>query len=122
MGGPPHRPPAAVTPEFDGVAASVAVLDSREDHWSLEVEVTPETALSEAFGMGGARLRSLAWWASDDRGHRYSGAVGSSSGGGGRASGQVSFGQPLDPLATRLEIAAIADRHRALIRFPLEWA
>lgn len=97
------------------------VLESRSHHWTLEIEVTPDTALHEAFGMAGARLRNLAWWAADDRGHRYCGDLGGSSGGDGRASGELMFGRPLDPLATRLEVAAIADRHQALIRFPLGW-
>ena len=112
---------AAVTPEFDGIEVAVAALDAHEGHWSIEVEVTPATALHDWFGAAGARLRSLAWWAADDRGHRYAGEVGNSGGGDDRAGGQVMFDAALDPTATRVEIAAIADRHQALIRFPLEW-
>jgi hypothetical protein len=97
----------AVTPEFDGFAVAVRTLASGPEGWRLEVDVAGEADVTRA------RRRALAWWAADDRGGRYRGRL---------ERGEVRFGVPLDPRATRLELTVFGATRQAVVRFPLEWA
>lgn len=110
----------AVTPLFDGMSLAVNVLTSHGDGWELNVE-TVGVPHPHPHGSAFAR-RPLAWWAFDDRGGHYLGAMGSWSGGGPdhAGSGAISF-QPLDPQASRLTIAPTGTTSRALIELELAW-
>jgi hypothetical protein len=110
----------AVTPLFDGVAVVVDALESSAEQWSISVEFAPEGASPHPFEAPTARLVSLVWWATDDRGNRYlaaSGALGGNADGG---RGQLRFDAPLDPRARWVELRPTTEASRAVMRIPLD--
>jgi hypothetical protein len=111
----------AITPDFGGISAAALSLESSEDGFEVRVELAPDVH------MGGPFTSSidgppLAWWAADDCGNHYLGAIGAWSGGGDRGSGDVAFWPALDPNAKQLDIMPTTETMRAVIRVPLPWA
>jgi hypothetical protein len=109
------------TPVFDGIAIAALSLESGEEGFEVEVEVTPNLVMHDPFEDSGLG-RTLTWWARDDRGNHYLGHVGDWGGGGACGHGGVSFGPALDPRAGRLELLPTAETSRAVISFELPWA
>jgi hypothetical protein len=109
-----------VTPVFDGIAIAALGLESDEEGFAVEVQVTPNLVMHEFedSGLG----RTLTWWARDDRGNHYLGHVGDWSQGEDGGEGDISFGPALDPRARRLELLPTAETSRAVIAFELPWA
>ena len=111
----------AATPVFDGFAVAVSAVQSDEESWTAEVEVAPALEMFSPFDPPRARSRPLAWWAADDRGHHFLGAIGSWSGGDDLGRGTIHFAAALDPKAAYIDLLPTATTHRAVIRVPLEW-
>jgi hypothetical protein len=110
----------AVTPPFEGITVAVLAVQSTEDEFSLDVEVTPGVAHWHAF-RGPVEEPILAWWAADDRGHHYLGQQGSWQASEDRSGGQIEFTPALDPAASTLDIMPTGTSSRAVIRVPLAW-
>jgi hypothetical protein len=110
-----------VTPVFDGIAVAALGLESDEEGFEVEVEVTPDLGMHHPFEDSGLG-RTLTWWARDDRGNHYLGHVGDWGGNEDRGQGDISFGPALDPRARRLELLPTAEASRAVISFELPWA
>ena len=64
-----------VTPEFDRHFAAVYYLESKSDGFSIEAAVSPPD-IEHNPGHIDVENRPLVWWARDDRGNRYLGALG----------------------------------------------
>jgi hypothetical protein len=105
----------AVTPSFDGVTAAVIALESRAEHFSIDVELVPgvRTGLPYADLPG---QRHLTWWAADDQGNYYLGEQGSWNPGADRSWGTIGFWPALDQRATRIDLMPTAATTRAIIR------
>ncbi|MGD0245263.1 MAG: hypothetical protein ABSB59_33755 [Streptosporangiaceae bacterium] len=107
----------AVTPSFDGVTAAVIALESRAEHFSIEVELVPgvRTGLPYADLPG---QRRVTWWAADDQGNYYLGEQGSWNPGADRSWGTILFWPALDQRATSIDLMPTAATTRAVIRVP----
>jgi hypothetical protein len=109
----------AVTPVFDRISATIMALESSDEAFRCEFELTGPVAM----GMHGGGIDSVAvtFAATDDRGNHYLGQPADWSGGDSAASGTLEFGPALDPRAAVLDIAVTTDRARAVITVPLHW-
>jgi hypothetical protein len=107
-----------VTEAIDGVIVSFEGLMSHPEAFSLHVNGSPSLASMPMFftELGGPRLT---WWAHDDRGSVYLGAISSSGGGRGFSEGTVEFTPALDPKATELVIEPTGPHHRAVVTVAL---
>jgi hypothetical protein len=114
-------PVGKVSAPFDEVRVTVAVIDSRPQFFSADVEVVPGlrnglpyAALDE--------LRHITWWAVDDLGNYSLAEQGTWSPGASRAQGSLLFWPGLDPGAARIDLMPATASARAVIRVPLPWA
>jgi hypothetical protein len=107
--------------EIDGVTVSIPIVESAEDGFEIQVEVSPPVGMSGPFEdtIDGQRLN---WWAADDRGNHYLGRTGGWSSGGDRATGTNNYGPAHDPRATRLDLIPTGKTTRAVITVTLPWA
>jgi hypothetical protein len=107
-----------VTPVFDGHSALITTLQSDEDGFQIDVDVSPGDVLHGPFhsNLGSS---GLVWWAADDRGGHYLGQIGSWSSGPDRGQGEIHFWPALDPKARELRIMPTGETKRAVITVPL---
>jgi hypothetical protein len=108
------------TPGFEGMNLAIFVLESGEDDFAIDVEVS---AAEDAGPGPGAALGDwdLCWSATDDRANRYLGGWSQARSGGGASAGTVRLRPALDPRAARLELVASTATTQALIGIPLDW-
>jgi hypothetical protein len=106
----------ATTPEFDSLTATVLVLESGPEGFSVDAEITPGIAEREV------ETRPLSWWAADDRGHYYHGQTESWGASLEGSHGRLAFTPPLDPQARTLDIMPTTATARGVIRIPLDWS
>ncbi|WP_028065345.1 hypothetical protein [Solirubrobacter soli] len=111
----------AATPLFDGTSVAATSLKSDEHGWELSVEVAPDHSVSP-FRMGLDDSAGLTWWARDERGHQFLGAVAGWNGGDGTRRGEIVFEGGLDRKSTYVDVMPTAPTQRAVIRIPLEWS
>jgi hypothetical protein len=110
----------AVTPEFDGIQVAISSLESNEDGFAVEFEMTPNVMPSpHEWTISRGRVT---WWAADDRGNHYLGGPDGWGSSGDRCHGTIAFWPSLDPRAARLDIMPTAERSRAVISVSLPWA
>ena len=107
----------AVTPPFDGVTATVIALESRDEHFSITVELVPGVRTGLPYG-GLPDQQHLTWWAVDNLGNYYLGEQGSWNPGDHRSRGTIGFWPALDQRATSIDLIPTATAARALIRVP----
>lgn len=111
---------AAVTPEFSGIQVAISSLESDEDGFAVEFEMTPNVMPSpHEWTISRGRV---AWWAADDRGNHYLGGPDGWGSSGDRCQGTIAFWPSLDPRAARLDVMPTAERSRAVISVSLPWA
>jgi hypothetical protein len=110
----------AVTPEFEDHYVAIRCLDSAADGFTIDAAVSPPDVESHPGNLD-LEDRSLAWWASDDRGNHYLGSWNGSDGDEDLKTGTLAFAPALDPLATRLDVLPTALERRAVISFELRW-
>jgi len=111
-------PVGAVTPSFDGVTAAVIDLESRDEHFSVNVELVPEVRTGLPYRDLPAQ-QHLTWWAADTLGNYYLGEQGSWDPRGGRGRGVIGFWPALDARASSIDLMPTATTARAVIRVPL---
>ena len=111
-------PVGAVTPSFDGVTAAVIDLESRDEHFSINVELVPQVRTGLPYRDLPAQ-QHLTWWAADNLGGYYLGEQGSWDPRGGRGRGTILFWPALDPRASSIDLMPTAATARAVIRVPL---
>jgi hypothetical protein len=111
----------AVTPQFDGVTAAVIALTSRDEQFSIDVELVPgaRTGLPYRDLPG---QQQLTWWAADNLGNHYLGEQYSWHFGEDRCGGAIGFWPALHPQASRVDLMPTATTARVIIRVPLPWA
>ena len=118
-GGPVATVPVgAITPSFDGVTAVVIALESRDEHFSISVELAPQARTGLPYRDLPAQ-QHLTWWAADNLGNYYLGEQGSWDPRGGRCRGTIEFWPALDPRASSIDLMPTATTARAVIRLPL---
>lgn len=121
-GGPAGTAPVgAITPAFDGITAAVIALDSRDEHFGINVEVVPGVLTGLPY-CDVPDQQHLTWWAADDLGYHYLGEQGSWHPGSDRCRGSIGFWPALHPRASRIDLMPTATAARAVIRVPLPWA
>lgn len=110
----------ATTPPFDGIALCLLQLSSDQESFTVDAEIAGEVGPLMPFDsvLDGS---GLTWWADDDRGNSYLGAMEGSSGSDALLQGEVGFFPALDPEAGELEVTITASTTRAVISFPLTW-
>jgi hypothetical protein len=113
-------PVGAITPSFDGVTAAVIALDSRDEHFSVSVELVPQARTGLPYRDLPAQ-QHLTWWATDNLGGYYLGEQGSWDPRGGRCRGISGFWPALDARASSIDLMPTATTARAVIRVPLPW-
>jgi hypothetical protein len=111
----------AATPRFGGLTVAVLAVQSTEEEFTADVEMSPGLHHWHA-GLSLVDEPMLTWWAADDRGGHYLGQPGGWHSGPERAGGQIEFWPALDPAASRLDIMPTTLTQRAVIRVPLPWA
>jgi hypothetical protein len=107
----------ATTPSFDGIAAAVTGLESRDEHFGITVELVPGART----GLPWHDLpeqQYLTWWAADDLGNYYLGEQGGWNPGENRSWGNIGFWPALDNRATSIDLIPTATTARAVIRVP----
>lgn len=122
------RPPAAgpsgmvavatATPVFDNMSVAVSVLTS--DPGDVRISIVLVGGW-QPLAVSDPESPQVAWWARDDRGGVYLGEWHGSSSDGHRVTGEIGFGRPLDPRATRLDLMPTGPTTRAVIEVPLPW-
>jgi len=108
-------PVGAITPSFDGVTAAVIALESRDEHFSIGVELVPQVRTGLPYRDLPAQ-QHLTWWAADNLGNYYLGEQGSWDPGGGRCRGLIGFWPALDARASSIDLMPTATTARAVIR------
>jgi hypothetical protein len=100
------------------VTAAVIALESRDEHFSISVELVPQprTGLPYRDLPDG---QHLTWWAADNLGNYYLGEQGSWDPRGGRCRGLIGFWPALDARASSIDLMPTATTARAVIRVPL---
>ena len=118
-GGPAATiPVGAITPSFDGVTATVTDLESRDEHFSISVELVPHVRTGLPYrDLPGQQ--HLTWWAADNLGNHYLGEQGSWDPRGGRCQGGIGFWPALDARASSIDLMPTGTTARAVIRVPL---
>jgi len=111
-------PVGAITPSFDGVTTAVIDLESRDEHFSISVELVPQARTGLPYRDLPAQ-QHLTWWAADNLGNYYLGEQGSWDPRGGRGRGTILFWPALDPRASSIDLMPTATTARAVIRVPL---
>jgi len=111
-------PVGAITPAFDGVTAAVIDLQSRDEHFAISVELTPQVRTGLPYRDLPAQ-QHLTWWAADNLGNCYLGEQGSWDPRGGRGRGAIGFRPALDARASSIDLMPTASTARAVIRVPL---
>ena len=111
-------PVGAITPSFDGVTVAVIALESRDEHFSISVELAPQARTGLPYRDLPAQ-QHLTWWAADSLGNYYLGEQGSWDPRGGRCRGTIGFWPALDPRASSIDLMPTATTARAVIRLPL---
>jgi hypothetical protein len=111
-------PVGAITPSFDGVTAAVIALESRDEHFSISVELASQARTGLPYRDLPAQ-QHLTWWAADNLGNYYLGEQGSWDPRGGRCRGIIGFWPALDARASSIDLMPTATTARAVIRLPL---
>jgi hypothetical protein len=111
-------PVGALTPPFDGVTAGVVALDSRDEHFSIQVELVPGVLTGLPY-QDLPDQQHLTWWAADDLGNHYLGEQGSWEWAEGWCGGTIGFWPALDTRASSVDLIPTATSTRAVIRVPL---
>jgi hypothetical protein len=111
-------PVGAITPSFDGVTAAVIGLESRDEHFSISVELIPQARTGLPYRDLPAQ-QHLTWWAADNLGNCHLGEQGSWDPRGGRCRGAIGFRPALDARASSVDLMPTASTARAVIRVPL---
>jgi hypothetical protein len=110
------------TPRFGGISVTLLDLVSADGGFRCGFELGGPADLGTHHdpGLSGTFVTFAGL---DDRGNFYLGDTDEDEcvGGGGTASGTLSFWPALDPQATRLDLIVTTDRARALINVPLTW-
>ncbi len=129
--GSPAAPPGAdgvtgvasagvVAGPVDGAYVGIDAIEAQPHGFSVEVVVSPGTALRARFeGVSG---RAIEWWAKDDLGVLRLGHVGDSGGSRGKMRGTVEFTPGLDAEARMLHIMPTGRTERAVVSVVLPWA
>lgn len=118
-GGPTGMLPiAAATPVFDNMSVAVSVLTSTPDDFRISIVMVGGW---RPLAVWDEESPQVAWWARDDRGGVYLGDWRGSSSDGRRVTGDIGFGGPLDPRATRLDLMPTGPTTKAVIEVPLAW-
>jgi hypothetical protein len=107
----------AVPAPFDGATAAVIELQSRNEHFSITVELVPDVRTGLPYGDLPDQPH-LTWWAVDDLGNYYLGEQGSWTPGGNPSWGAIGFWPALDEGATSVDLIPTATATRAVIRVP----
>jgi hypothetical protein len=110
----------AITPPFDGVTAAVIALESRDEHFSLTVELVPGARTGLPY-RDLPEQQHITWWAADNLGNHYLAEQGSWQWSDERAGGTIGFWPALDPRASSIDLMPTATATRAVIRVPLPW-
>ena len=108
-------PVGTITPSFDSVTAAVIALESRDEHFSIGVELVPQVRTGLPYRDLPAQ-QHLTWWAADNLGNYYLGEQGSWDPGGGRCRGLIGFWPALDARASSIDLMPTATTARAVIR------
>lgn len=111
----------AAVEEVAGHSVRIDALSSEPDGFSVDVAVSPGSALLRRH-FPGLRLHQspITWWAEDDRQNAYLGIPTSHGGSDSLSEGTIVFGSPLDPAATRLDLILAGQEERAVISFSLD--
>gem|GEM_PF-941717 len=109
---------AIATPVFDNMSVAVSVLASSPGDVRISVVMVGGW---QPLAVWDPESPQVAWWARDDRGGVYLGEWHGSSSDGRRVTGDIGFGRPLDPRATRLDLMPTGPTTRAVIEVPLHW-
>ncbi len=110
----------AVTPVFGRISAALLQLESSEDGFHCDFEISGSLAL----GMHNAADLAadlVTFAAADDRGNHYLGQTNNWGGGEGLTSGTLDFWPALDPHAEQLDLILTTSQARATIAIPLIW-
>ena len=100
------------------MTAAVIALESRDEHFSISVELVPQVRTGLPYRDLPAQ-QHLTWWAADNLGNYYLGEQGSWDPRGGRGRGTIGFWPALDPRASSIDLMPTATTARAVIRLPL---
>ena len=114
-------PVGAITPSFEGVTAALIALESRDEHFGIEVELVPGVRTGLPY-RDLPDQQHLTWWAADNLGNYYLGEQGSWDPRGDRCRGAIGFWPALDTRANSIDLMPTATAARAVIRVPLPWA
>lgn len=107
----------AAAPIIDGLQIAVLRLEAKQFDFTIHIRAVAagETAEGLSPPMIGFRAR-------DDRGNYYVGSLRNMESAGGAYDGSVSFGAPVDPQATSVDLIFVGDRSKAVMHVPLVWS
>ncbi len=109
----------AVTPPFDETILSLEALTLTDGNFEIHLAMSPDSAARMGPISSSVRQTSTEWWAEDDLGNSYLGAIGSWGGGGDIGEGTVTYWPALDPRASVLRIMPTGSHERAVITVEL---
>ncbi len=109
----------AVTPPFDDTVVSVEALTLANGSFELHLAISPDSAARMEPMSSPIRGTGIEWWAEDDQGNSYLGAIGSWGGGGDIGEGTITYWPALDPRASLLRIMPTGSKERAVITVEL---
>jgi hypothetical protein len=108
-----------VTPPFDDTVVSLETLMVTDGNFEVHLAMSPNSAAVRGPMSISITGPAIEWWADDDVGNCYLGAIGNWGGGGDIGEGTVTYWPALDPRASRLRILPTGSHKRAAITVDL---
>jgi hypothetical protein len=108
-----------VTPPFDDTVVSLEALMVTDGNFELHLAMSPNSAAVRGAMSISVTGPAIEWWADDDVGNCYLGAIGNWGGGDDIGEGTVTYWPALDPRATRLRLLPTGSHERAVIAVDL---
>jgi hypothetical protein len=107
-------PLGVVTPAFDEMTFSFDAVVLNDGEFEVHVETSP--AIAQPLGPMSLSLATpISWWAEDDLGNHYLGAIAYWGGGADTSSGTVAYWPALKPGATEIRLTPTGNNERAVI-------
>jgi hypothetical protein len=111
-------PLGVVTPTFDDMTVSFEAMVLDDGVFEVHVETSP--AIAQPLGpMPLSLVTPISWWAEDDLGNHYLGAITNWGGGADTSFGTVTYWPALKQGATEIRLAPTGSNERAVIVVPL---
>jgi hypothetical protein len=108
-----------VTPPFDDTIVSLEALTIKNGNFEVHLAISPDSAAQMEPMSSPVRGTGIEWWAEDDLGNSYLGAIGNWGGGGDIGEGTITYWPALDPQARVLRIMPTGSKDRAVVSVEL---